>query len=122
MQDTIEITLPVSGDKVVIRNYTTHNDDEKAEQALYAGVAVEKDETDASKYKLPFINVNAAKQVYVNNLVQSIDGDTHIGALLGNLRTPDYVAIEEAVDKIVEDNSPKAKAASDNSKSVTTAK
>jgi len=112
MTDTIEITLPVSNKVVVIRNYTTRNDDEKAEDTLYLGVAADQTsgvDGDSRSVKFPLANVMASQDVYVKRLVSSIDGDsTNIRTRLGELRTADYQAIEAAVEKIVEINSPKA--------------
>lgn len=112
MTDTIEITLPVSNKVVVIRNYTTRNDDEKAEDTLYLGVAADQTsgvDGDSRSVKFPLANVMASQDVYVKRLVSSIDGDsTNIRTRLGELRTADYQAIEAAVEKIVETNSPKA--------------
>ncbi len=108
--DTIDITLPVSGKVVVIRNYTTKADDKSSDAALYVGVDMEKSEESDGKVTFPIANVMASSDVYVRRLVQSIDGDNqNIALRLEELRSLDYEAISQAVDKIVKDNSPKAK-------------
>lgn len=111
MQDTVEIKLPVSEKVVVIRNYTTRNDDAMAEEALYNGVgATGKPGSDDAKVSIPLANIMNQTAVYVRRLVTSIDGDSSsVLQTLGDLRTPDYEAIQEAVEKVVDQNSPKAK-------------
>lgn len=116
MQDEVEITLPVSGAKVVLRNYTTRADDAKYEEILYAGVNAKQDMNGKvgkpkASMEFPIANVMAAQRAYIPRLVKSIDGDTSNLALrLEQLRTKDYEVIEAEVEKIVEANSPKAKA------------
>lgn len=126
--DTIEITLPVSGKKVEIRNYTTRNDDEKAEHALYLGVDANIEEAKKGKdgkanIRFPMANLTAQNHIYIRRLVQSIDGDsTNVALALGELRSADYEAIEAAVEKIVEENSPKVKEAKKASANATSEK
>jgi len=112
MQDTIEIKLPVSGKTVVIRNYTTRNDDEKSEDILYLGVNADQKSGVAGSeqsVKFPLANVMASTEVYVKRLTISIDGETNnIATQLGELRSADYAAIQKAVEEVVETNSPKA--------------
>ncbi len=120
MSDEIVITLPVSGKKVVIRNYTTVNDDEMSEQVLYEGVAAGTNAEGDMNLSFPIANVMNSKKVYIKNLVSSIDGITdRLNILLGELRTADYTAISEAVGTIVEQDSPKALAAKTASKNNT---
>ena len=112
--DTTVITLPVSESKVEIRNYTTRNDDEKSEQLLYMGVEADQKSSGNKSHqsiKFPIANVMASQAAYIPRLVVSIDGDTsNILNRLGELRSEDYEAIEQAVEKIVDEHSPKAKA------------
>lgn len=110
--DTIEITLPVSGKKVEIRNYTTEADDEKSESVLYLGVNAEQDmikgKGDSQKLTFPIANVMASKKAYVPRLVTSIDGDnSNIALRLKELRSADYAYLSNEVERIVEENSPK---------------
>ena len=116
MSDTVEVKLPFSESVVVIRNYTTRDDDERAEEVLFAGVTAKQDVTSGTKPKqkmeFPIANVMASERSYIPRLVQTIDGDsTNIKQRLGQLRTQDYKAIETAVEKIVAENSPKSTAA-----------
>lgn len=108
--DTKTVNLP-SGKTAEIRNYTTRKDDEKAEEILYIGVNSSTDSTGKGKVSFPIANVMASEHVYVRRLVLSLDGDsTNIAEKLGELRSSDYEALKEAVDEVVEINSPKAKA------------
>jgi hypothetical protein len=123
MQDTIEITLPISESKVEIRNYTTRADDERSEQVLYRGVEIEQrakganKSGDEQKITFPIANVMAAQESYIPRLVQSIDGDSsNIKIRLTELRSEDYEAVEKAVEKVVDEHSPKAKEAKKASK------
>jgi hypothetical protein len=125
--DSVEITLPVSGSKVEIRNYTTKADDIKAEAVLYAGVSAtpqtDKEGKTTADIKFPVANMSGSLDVYVNRLVQSLDGDnTNLKLKLENLRSKDYQAISDAVDKIVSDNSPKVTEAKEASINLTTEK
>jgi hypothetical protein len=122
MNDTVEVKLPVSNSTVVIRNYTTRADDKRAEEVLYAGVKADQDMADTSKstVSFPLANIMASQQSYIPRLVVSIDGDSSdISNKLDNLRSADYEAVEKAVGKVVEENSPKARAAKTASKSDT---
>lgn len=111
--DTVEIELPVSGSTVVLRNYTTVADDEKAEAILYLGVSTEGEfsedgKTSKQKIRFPVANVIASGKAYIPRLVQSIDDDsTNIALRLKDLRSEDYKAVSDAVEKIVEEHSPK---------------
>lgn len=108
--DTVEITLPVSNKKVVIRNYTTRKDDDTAEAVMYAGVNAVGDGTD-QKISFPLANVMASQRAYIPLLVLSIDGAADdIKTGIDNLRSEDYTALESAVNKIVDEHSPKASA------------
>lgn len=123
--DEIELKLPVSGKTVVIRNYTTRKDDEMSQAILYAGVTATSKtaaKVDSQSVEFPLTNVVSSEQVYVSRLVQSIDGSRNVPHELESLRSLDYAAIEEAVSKIVEENSPKAKAGKKNSSDATPAK
>lgn len=107
--DEIEIQVP-SGKTVTIRNYTTRKDDMKAEEALYVGVNTTSDDNGKTKMEFPIANVMASTAVYVRRLVKEIEGDNkNIAYQLEELRSDDYLAIEEAVEKVVDENSPKAK-------------
>lgn len=116
--DTIEIKLP-SGKIAIVRNYTTRGDDEVAEQLLFKGVEAEQNGENESKVKFPIANVMASQRVYIKLLVETIDGETPD---FGALRSADYEALEVAVNKIVEQNSPKAQEAAKASKLNTAAK
>lgn len=109
--DEIDIKLPVSGKTVTIRNYTTRADDEKAEDVLYLGVASSETVTNGkseSQTRFPLVNVMASRDVYVKRLVKSLDGDNkNIPTRLLELRSADYKAIQDAVEKITDENSPK---------------
>jgi hypothetical protein len=106
--ETVTVTLPVSEKKVVIRNYTTHADDDKAESLLVDNVL----EASDGNSKYPIRNYLDFKKSYVNSLVLSIDEDTeNISSALLSLRSEDYRVIEKAIDKIVTANSPKVKEA-----------
>lgn len=106
MQDTLEITLPISGKKVELRCYTTMADDIAASAELTAGVNQDP-ETGTITY--PVINILNHKQCYVRRLINSIDSvNTDLGLAIGALRSQDYAAIEAEVDKIISINSPKA--------------
>lgn len=108
--DTIDVTLP-SGKVATLRNYTTHADDEKYEQVLYAGVNADADTAGDAKIKFPLLSVITAERAYIPRLLLSLDGDSQSIALrVQDLRSSDYEALESAVSKIVEENSPKAKA------------
>lgn len=105
MSDTIELTLPVSNAKVVIRGYTTRADDAAADQVLFEGVYAD----GTGEVKMPGVNGIRKQHLLVERLVQSIDGDSSdVVNRLQDLRTADYDHIKQAVDKVVEDNSPKA--------------
>ena len=118
--DTVELKLPVSGKVVVIRNYTTRNDDERAEKLLYVGVEAKQNSKDGTNLTLPLANVMASQAAYIPRLVTEIDGDSsNILIRLGDLRSKDYEAIETKVDEIVEENSPKAKPGKSGSKNST---
>ncbi len=118
--DTVEITLPKSQKKVVIRSYTTHKDDSVAEAALTANV-IQSDPTTAPLY--PVINFSNYRKAYINSLTISVDGKSDdIETQLESLRSIDYAAVDEAVDKIVQGNSPKAQEVSVTSKLDTSAK
>lgn len=108
--DTVTITLPISKKVVVIRNYTTRADDKVANELLYAGVDATQSEGSQS-IAFPIANVMASQEAYIPRLVQSIDDNTsNIMAQLDELQTKDYSAIEEAVNTIIEEHSPKATA------------
>lgn len=116
--DTVQITLPISKSVVEIRNYTTRNDDEKSEQLLYMGVEADQkmggDKSEQS-IKFPIANVMASQAAYIPRLVDSIDGDkSNIALKLGELKSEDYEAISVAVEKVVNEHSPKAKAVKNN--------
>lgn len=120
MEDTITIKLPHSGKAVVIRNYTTEEDDQKSEALMYEGVEAKQDKDGNQVLSFSVAGMMAAKRSYIDNLVISIDGaSTNIPAMLLQLRSVDYAAIREVVEKIVEEHSPKANEASKASKSGT---
>lgn len=125
MNDTLEVKLP-SGKVAVIRNYTTRADDAKAEQVLYSGVEATQSQDDADSsptVKISMANVTASKNSYILGLTQSIDGDsTDLEHRINELRSTDYAVLEEAVNKVVEENSPKAQEAKNASKPATNAK
>lgn len=106
--DDVTITLPVSNKEAVIRGYTTHADDDAAEQLMYDGVNAQTDEKGNQKFSLSMAKIMASKKVYVGRLVKTIDGLPVQKSSLGELHSKDYEAIKDAVDRIVEDNSPKA--------------
>lgn len=123
-QDTVEITLPESKSKVTIRNYTNHKDDERYEELLQQGVNLTESQVKTDKsgnpdpeateasVVFPLANISAARASYIPRLVQSIDDDTNdIKNRLDSLRSKDYQAVEEKVNEIVEEHSPKAKKA-----------
>lgn len=120
--DTKEITLPVSEQKVEIRNYLTKKDEMKAEAILYSGVAANSDTSGAQgNISFPLANVMASDDVYVRRLVQSIGGDnSNIAERLEDMNLKDYEAIKKVVDEIVNEYSPKAKEAKKASKNATT--
>lgn len=112
MNDSIEITLPVSGKKVVIRNYTTVKDDNIAEAILKSGVASDTNAKGETSVKIPLINISNSTRSYVDLLTQSIDGNgDDIKTQVDNLRSLDFKKLESTVDKIIEENSPKVVAA-----------
>lgn len=107
MEDTIQITLPISGKVVEIRNYTTRKDDQLAERILYAGVVSEKGDT-----KFPVINATAMIECYVRRLVSTVDGDSNrsqVEKFLDDIHSKDYEEVEKRVVEVVEEHSPKAK-------------
>ena len=108
--DTIEVTLPVSGKLVVLRNYTKRSDEVAYNSVLYKNVEVGADQSD---FTMPLQNSLDAKDVYVRRLTISIGGsEEDIDSEIENLRVQDYDELAKAVDAIVDANSPKAKAAS----------
>ena len=112
MEDVNEITLPISGKIVQVRNFTTRNDDEKADEALYRGVGANgKPGSSDVSVDIPLSNIMNQTAVYVRRLVVSVDGvsGSSVIEMLGKLRTQDYEAVEEEVQKVVDSNSPKAK-------------
>jgi len=120
--DTITITLPVSGKLVEIRNYTTRKDDEKSETALFAGVNVTASSASkkAQEFDFPLSNAQASQAIYVTRLVQSIDGDReNLTEAIEDLRSQDYEVLSDAVQQIVDENSPKAKRELKNSQAAT---
>jgi len=122
MNDEIEITLPVSGEKVIIRNYTTVGDDEKSESALYAGVQLDQqtNKDSSGNIKFPLANIIASQKAYIPRLIKSIDDDsTNIELRLKELRSEDYAKLREEIDKITGAHSPKAKGAEKASKVTT---
>jgi len=116
--DTTEVTLPTSGKKVVIRNYTTDADDTAYNRELFDKVVVQSDKS----FDIPMLNTLNASKVYVHRLVQSIDGEQSSTEILSNLRSEDFKAIQDVVDKISGTDSPKAKAGDESSKNDTPAK
>jgi putative protein kinase ArgK-like GTPase of G3E family len=127
VSDTVEIKLPLSGSTVVIRNYTTRKDDRKAGEILYRGVDSEQEADENKKPKMkvkfPIANVVASEESYIPRLVQSIDGDsTNLELRLDDLKSEDYEAVEKAVEKIVDEHSPKAREAKKASKDDTNKK
>lgn len=116
MQDTIEVKLP-SGKVAVIRNYVTRADLKKASELLYMGVVAAKsfgNDTDGS-VDFPMSNIMASEESYVPRLVQSLGGEsTNLSILIDELRADDYEVLSEKVTEIVEQYSPKAKAAKKN--------
>lgn len=117
--DTIEITLPHSQKVVEVRGYTTEADDEVSEQILFAGVEAEQQD-DKQKISFPIANVMASQKCYVARLVKSIGGEPgNIKERLSELRSVDYKAVSEAVEKIVAEHSPKATEAKNVSKNST---
>lgn len=106
--DTIELKTP-NGREIVIRNYTTRADDEKAEQVLYSGAVVNQGIKGEGNIVVSVGSAMASDDVYIERLVNSIDGDSkNIAFRLKELRSEDYKAVAEAVAKIVEEHSPKA--------------
>lgn len=104
MSDEITITLPVSGKEVVIRNYTTKADEVAAHDTMYKDAYF----ADNDGGKIPMGNAIKVKELYVKRLVRSIDGEIHgIENKLLELRSTDYRAIDEAVEKIVGEFDPK---------------
>ncbi len=75
MEDTIEITLPVSGKKVEIRNYTTRLDDEKSEAVMFLGVEAKANLEGEKSFSMPMANAMESEHIYVRRLVTSVDGD-----------------------------------------------
>lgn len=112
--DTTTVTLPVSGKKVEVRNYTTVADDNKSDSVLFAGVTLDQNASkeQLSSFKFPFFNLMESQRVYVNSLVKSIDGNSEdLIKQIDELRSEDYKVLQEAVDKIVQEHSPKVKKA-----------
>ena len=121
--DEVVINLPVSNKEVVIRNYTTRKDDDRAEALMYAGVTADPGVDGRPTMTFPVANMMASKRSYIPRLVQLIDGNSqNIPALLDDLRSEDYAAIETEVEKIVEEHSPTAQEAKNASSSTTKAK
>lgn len=120
--DTVEITLPVSNKKVVLRNYTTRKDDDIAEAVLYDGVAADQVQGGEQKISFPIYNVMASQRAYIPLLVKKIDGEDVTQSMIDDLRSEDYAVLEKAVERIVEEHSPKAKEALKASASSTTKK
>lgn len=122
MNDTIEVKLPLCDKTAVIRNYTTRGDDEAAEQKTYGGMIADIDDIETSpdgkpKMKFNMGNMMGATHVYADRLVQSIGGNSEdIPTQLRSLRSSDYTVIEKTVEKIIEENSPKANGAKNASK------
>lgn len=105
MSEIKEVTLPVSGKKVNVRNYTTQADDRAADHVLMDGVTFDT----TGQMNMPGENPNRKRRKYVELLVQDIDGNSDdIPLQLDNLRSQDYSHLQDVVDKIVEENSPKA--------------
>lgn len=119
--DEVEVKLPVSGKTVVIRNYTTRKDDARSEAVLYAGVTARQDSLKKGQnIEFSMAALKASQEVYVERLVMSVDGKSdNLSEQIENLRSEDYEVLEEAVNKVVEEHSPKAKKAKENSKADT---
>lgn len=99
-QDTIEVTTP-NGRKVVIRNYTTRADDAAAQAVINQGTKIAASENGEPIIEMTLEATQGAQASYVERLVQSIDGNAdNISAQLMDLRSEDYIAIENAVSAI----------------------
>jgi len=108
--DKLEVKLP-SGKLAVIRNYTTRADEAAYNSYLYEGVSVSASEELGTNFALPIQNSLNAKDSYVRRLLVSLDGSTEdLMAKINELRSTDYEALDEAVGKVVDSNSPKAAA------------
>lgn len=119
MQDTIEVTLPLSGKKAIIRNYTTHADDSLATAVLTANAY----RADNGTVKYPAANFINFNEAYMKALVRSLDGNSQdIEQQLNQLRSKDYDVLRDAVTKIVEDSSPKALTDKETAKTATNTK
>ena len=121
MTDEVSIKLPISDKTVVIRNYTTRKDDARAAALVNAGVIAETKSLKDQSVKFSMEALRASQESYIYRLVKSIDGNTeNIEAQLDELRTADFELIEQTVEKIVEENSPKVKKAKESAKKAST--
>lgn len=121
--DDVTVVLPVSKRQVIIRGYTTHGDDEAAEQMMYDGVDATTDAEGNQKFSLSMSKVMASKRIYIERMVKSVDGDSRgIANQLSDLHSKDYEAVKLAVDSIVEAHSPKAQEVLNASENSTTQK
>lgn len=106
--DTTEVKLP-SGKVAIIRNYTTQGDDREAGRLTDAGTTVSLDGEGRKTVSISAEAISQTYRFYVESLVRSIDGNgDNIPQQLDDLRSEDYQAIYEAVEKII----PKAKSKS----------
>ncbi len=101
--DTTEITTP-NGQKVVVRDFTTHGDDKKANAILNEGLTITASADGEPQVQISAASTTAAEQKYVELLVLSVDGQTEgIQEQLEALRSEDYAAILTVVRGIVQD-------------------
>ncbi len=99
-QDKIEITTP-SGKVVVIRNYTTRADDAAAQDVINKGTKIVAGDSGEPVLEMTLEATQGAQDVYVQRLVESIDGSSdNIAGQLLELRSADYAAIDKAVSEI----------------------
>lgn len=117
MTDSTEITLPVSNKKVELRTYTTRKDDMRSQEILYMGVNSKMSMSDKGSkdtkmdMDFPIANVMASREAYVPRLVMTIDGNaSNIQNQIDELHSKDYSYLFNEVEKIVDENNPKAEA------------
>lgn len=99
-RETTTLTTP-SGREVVIYTQTTRKDDRLAEAALNAGIQGSgKAGSDDVDLSFSPAAIAASTEIYVRRLTKTIDGKPVTDEVLDDLLSPDYDAIESAVEGI----------------------
>ena len=107
MQETKEVTLP-SGKKVVIRAYTTRGDDRQASEVLSEGVTAKTSKGREMEMEFSLSAVEDSQAKYVELLTQTIDGVPCTPAMIDDLKSEDYRALDDAVSEVTK-SGPKPK-------------